>query len=271
MVFAAAMVAGSCATFAQQTFIEAQRRHNAEMTEVQPTWMGPLIQSDPRLAQAVRLSFASFYAPGAHTVSYGNNHGVSVIAAKRFQFDFDPPSYFQNHSATLNDGFGNAFTQVKYRIASGNAEQGNFAVTAIGAYGFAPRIYQNGLLTSVYLPKLAAGIARGHFNVQSTLGGMLPTSKVDLQGRAIEWNATLQWHANPHVYVDVENNTTFNMGGPLNGKTQNFVTPAAYYVVRGKEWKPTHPVFVFDAGMQIATTSFHTYNHNLVSEMRILF
>jgi len=271
MVLVADMVAGSCAAFAQQSFIQSQRRHNAAMTEVQPTWMGPLIQSDPRLAQSVRLSVSSFYAPGAHTISYGNNHGVSMIAARRFQFDFVPPSYFQNHSATLNDGFGNVFTQVKYRIASGNAEQGNFAVTAIVSHGFAPRINQNGLLTSVYGPKLAAGIARGHFNVQSTLGGVLPTGKVDVQGRAIEWNATLQWHANPHVYVDVENNATFNMGGPLNGKTQNFVTPAAYYVVRGKEWKPTHPVFVFDAGMQIATTSFHTYNHNLVLEMRILF
>lgn len=271
VVLAGAMLTGSCAGFAQQTFLQAQRRHNAEMTELQPTWMGPVMQSDPRLSQSVRLSFSSFYAPGLHTVIYGNNHGVSMIAAKRFQIDFVPPSYFQNHSATLDDGFGNIFTQVKYRIASGNAEHGNFAVTAILTYGFAPRIYQNGLLTSVYGPKVAAGVARGHFNVQTTLGGMLPSSKVDLQGRAIEWNTTLQWHANPHVYVDVEDNTAFNLGGPLNGKTQNFVTPAAYYVVKGKEWKPTHPVFVFDAGMQIATTSFHLYNHNLVSEMRILF
>ena len=26
-----------------------------------------------------------------------------------------------------------------------------------------------------------------------------------------------------------------------------------------------------DAGMQIATSGFHTYNHNLISEVRVLF
>jgi len=36
-------------------------------------------------------------------------------------------------------------------------------------------------------------------------------------------------------------------------------------------WGPTHPFLVFAEGMQIATSRFHTYNHNLISEMRILF
>ena len=52
---------------------------------------------------------------------------------------------------------------------------------------------------------------------------------------------------------------------------QNFVTPAAFYVVRPKNWKPTHPFLIFDGGMQIATSGFHTYNHNLISEVRVLF
>jgi hypothetical protein len=41
--------------------------------------------------------------------------------------------------------------------------------------------------------------------------------------------------------------------------------------VKRKAWKPAHAVVVFDAGMQIATSQFHRYNHNLISEMRILF
>ena len=53
--------------------------------------------------------------------------------------------------------------------------------------------------------------------------------------------------------------------------TENFVTPAAFYVVRSKNWKPTHAFLVFDGGMQIATSGFHPCNHNLISEMRILF
>ena len=254
-----------------QSYIERFRTHNAEMTAVQPSWMGPLVQPDSRLAQAVRVSFADAHAPGAQVFSYGNNHGISVLAARRFQFDFDPPSFFRNHSSAYKDGFGNAFTQVKYRIASGNAEHGNFTLTAILTHGFAPRSYQNAMFSAYEFPKIASGKAFGRFNVQTVLGGELPTAKVALQGRAINWNVTGQVHPSGHVWFDVEDNATFNYGGPCDGKTQNFLTPAAYYMVRRKDWAPTHGVVVFDAGMQIATSRFYLYNHNVIAEMRVLF
>ena len=241
------------------------------MTDVQPTWMGPLIQSDSRLGQGIKVSVSNANAPGAQIVSYGNNKGFSTIAARRFQFDFNPPSYFRNHSATQKDGFGNAATQVKYRIASGNAEHGNFAVTAILYRNFTPGSNQNAMLTGAYFPKLAVGKAFGRFNMQTVVNGVLPTGKTALQGRAVEWNLTAQVHASGHVWFDVENNAAFILGGPCDGKKQNFVTPAAFYMLRRKEWQPTHPALVFAMGMQIATSSFHMYNQNLVTEMRILF
>jgi hypothetical protein len=265
-----AILVCTCAVSAQQSAYEQFSAHNAAMTAVQPAWMGPLIQPDSRLGQAVRLSVSNAHFPGAQTLNYGNNHGISVIGGTRFQFDIDPPSFFRNHSATLKDGFGNAATQVKYRIASGNAEHGNFAVTGILTRSFTPGSYQNGMYSGAFFPKLAAGRAFGRFNVQSTLGGVLPTSKIYLQGRAIEWNATAQVHPVANVWMDVENNATFNYG-VFDGKTQNFVTPAAFYRVRRNNWSPTHPVVVFDAGMQIATSSFHIYNHNLITEMRMMF
>jgi hypothetical protein len=256
---------------AQRSAYEQFRSKNAEMAEVQPTWMGPLMQSDARLAQAMKFSVSNATAPGARIVSYGNNKGFSLLAGRRFQFDFNPPSYFRNHSATLSDGFGNASTQIKYRIASGNAEHGNFAVTAILSRAFGGGFEQNGMLTDFYCPKIAAGKALGRFNVQSALNGELPAGKVDLQGRAIEWNTTVQMHTSAHTYFDVENNAAWFKGGLIDGKMQNFLAPAGYYVVRRKGWEPTHVVVVFDAGMQIATSSFHCYNHNLITEMRLLF
>jgi hypothetical protein len=266
-----ACIASPGASTAQQSPLERFREHNAQMTSVQPSWMGPLIQSDPRLAQAVKLSVSNSQSPSAQVISYGNNHGVSVVAFRRFQFDFIPPSFFRNHSPVLKDGFGNAATQVKYRIASGNEEHGNFALTAIVTHGFAPRAYQNGVLSSYYSPRLAAGMAFGRFNVQSTLGGFLPTDKVSAQGRAIEWNTTAQVHPARNVWIDVEDNVAFNIGGAFDGTTQNFVTPAAFYLARRGDWGPRHPAYIFGTGMQIATTTFHQYNHNLITEMRILF
>lgn len=241
------------------------------MAALQPSWIAPLIQTDSRLGQGIKFSVSNSRAPGIHQIIYGNGHGFSTIVARRFQFDFNPPSWFRNHSATLKDGFGNAGAQVKVRIASGNAEHGNYALTAVLTHDFAPRGRQNGLLTSVYYPKLGAGRAFGRFNVQTMLDGTLPTGKIAAQGRSIDWNTTAQFHANPHVWLDLENNATFIHGGPWDGATQNFVTPAAFYVVRRKSWGPAHALLIFDAGMQIATTRFHENNHNLITEMRLGF
>lgn len=271
LALAAAIFCSGTLAYAQQSFYEKFRSHNAAMAEVQPDWMGPLIQSDARLGQAIRLSVSDAGAPGEQILSYGNNHGVSVVAARRFQFDFDPPSFFRNHSAAYPDGFGNAGVQVKYRIASGNAQHGNFALTAIDYHGFAPRASQNGMLSAYESPRIAAGIARGRFDVQSTFGGVLPTSKIAAQGRMIEWNVTGQVHPTANTWFDIEDNMTFNVGGPSDGETQNFITPAAFYMLRRKQWGPAHAALIFDGGMQIATSRFHTYNHNLVSELRIVF
>jgi hypothetical protein len=268
---AAAFACSSCVASAQQSFYERLRSNNASMTALQPTWMGPLIQSDGRLGQAIRFSVSNSTISGAHPLNYGNGKGIAMVVDRRFQIDLDPPAYFRNHSSTMKDGFGNAGTQVKYRIASGNAQHGNYAVSAVLYHAFAPRVYQNLLLTSFYVPSIAAGKAFGRFAVLENVGGFLPTSKIAQQGRGIEWNSTAQMHVSKYAWVDVEDNATFFRAGPFDGKTQNFITPAAFYMIRRKEWKPEQASVVFATGMQIATSNFHYYNHNLVTEMRVIF
>jgi hypothetical protein len=250
LALSASCLASARPAVAQSSFYQQIRAHNSAMTAVQPSWMAPLCQTDSRLGQGIKFSVANLRAPGMQQIIYGNNHGFSTIVGNRFQLDFDPPSWFRNHSATLNDGFGNAAAQVKVRIASGA---------------------QNGYLSSVYFPRLGAGRAFGRFNVQTMLDGSLPTGKIAAQGRAIDWNVTAQLHPNLHVWLDLENNATFIHAGPFDGATQNFVTPAAFYMVRRRSWGPTHALLTFDAGMQIATTRFHYYNHNLITEIRVGF
>ena len=256
---------------AQESRYEQIRAHNAAMTAVQPSWMGPLMQSDARLAQGMKISVSQAHAPGAQIISYGNNHGMTLLSGTRLQLDMNPPSFFRNHSAALPDGFGNAGAQVKYRIASGNAQHGNYAVSAIAHHGFARGVEQNGFLSSFYCTKIAAGKAWGRFALIDALGGVLPTQKIYAQGRAIEWNTTAQVHAGANAWFDFEENATFFRDGPNDGETQNFVTPAAFFRVHRNNWEPQHAVLVFGGGMQVATTRFHLYDHNLVTEMRLLF
>ncbi len=241
------------------------------MRAVQPSWMAPLTQPDARLGQGLRISVSNFSSPGAHPLVYGNNEGISVIAGNRLQFEFIPPSFFRNHSSAHKDGFGNAGVEVKARIASGNAEDGNYAVTAVLYHSFAPRGYQNGAQTGIYRPSIVIGRAFRRVILLSAVGGDLPTGEIYEQGRGIEWKMTAQVHPTGRTWFDVEDDALFIHGGPHDGRMQNFITPAAFYMVRRPGFGPAHTGVIFDCGMQIATSTFYFYNHNVITEMRVVF
>jgi hypothetical protein len=257
---------------AQQTFRERFFAHNATMSAFQPTWPTPIVESDPRLTQYYRFAFSNEYTTaGTQTVNYGNARGGGIVAWNRCQFDVLPPPYIQ-HNSTATDGFGDTSLLMKFRIASANADHGTYIVTALLTRTFATGSAKNGALTGSWNPTLLGGIGiTKKINVESSLGGTMPTSKIATQGRSIVWNSMVQDHLTRSVWLELENNATFYNRGPHDGLMQNFITPGAFYVFRLKDWKPTHPFLVFGGGMQIATSHFHNYNHNLIAEMRILF
>lgn len=265
-------LAGASAAPAQQAFRERFTEHNASMAKLQPSFITPIMGADPRLIQYARASFSSEYTSShTQTVNYGNARGIGLVAGNRFEFDYVPSPYIQ-HNSTAADGFGDTSTLVKYRIASGNAQHGNFDVAAMVSHSFATGSASNGGKTDCYTPTLAGGYAfHRYFDVISSLGGSMPTGKIATQGRSIAWNTETQMHATKYVWFEVENNATFYFAGSHDGKMQNFVLPGAFYVVKKSSWKSTHPFLIVDSGMQIATSGFHTYNHNLISEMRVLF
>lgn len=242
------------------------------MTDLQPALVTPLVAPDPRLIQYARFSVSHEYTSShAETVSYGNCRGAGVIVARRFEFDWMPPPYIQHNRRLVADGAGDTSLIAKFRIASGNKENGNFDIAAMVSKTFATGSYKNGAPTGSFTPTLVGGYAFGRFGVISGLGAVLPTGKVAQQGRTILWNTTLQFHATRHIWFEAEDNATFYRGGSHDGEMQNLATPAAFFVFRRKDWKPTHPFVIVNGGMQIATSGFHTYNHNTITEIRVLF
>ena len=135
------------------TWMHAQRsfsEHNSTMASLQPIFVTPLVAPDPRLIQYARFSVSHEYNPeGAETVNYGNGRGGGVISGNRFEFDFIPPPYVQ-HNSTADDGFADTSALAKYRIASGNAEHGNFEIAAILSHCFATGSHKNGATTDSY-------------------------------------------------------------------------------------------------------------------------
>lgn len=241
------------------------------MAKIQPPLITPLIAPDPRVVQYIKFSFANQYTnSGTQTVNFGNARGMGLVAGNRIEIDFIPPSYIE-HNSKVMDGFGDFTSLVKYRIVSRGPKEGSYVLSGILSHCFATGSYQNGAATDSYAPTVVFGKAFGKFDAISSLGGVLPTGKIYLQGRSILWNEVIQMHATRSVWFEVENNATYWDGGTKAGKAQNFITPTVFYVIRRKEWKATHPFFIVDSGMQIATSGFHSYNHNTISELRFLF
>jgi len=257
---------------APQSFPQRFFAHNSEMTRLQPSFVTPLVSADPRIIQYARFAVSSEFTPqDTRTVSFGNSRGAGLIAFRRFEFDWLPPSYIEHHSAA-KDGAGDTSVAAKYRIVSANAEHGNFEFSALLNRCFPTGSHSNGAATGTWTPTVAAGYAfLRHYDVISTLGGTLPTGKIEQQGRTIAWNALVQVHIMPHLWVEAENNANFYFAGNHDGRMQNFATPAAFFVVRRKQWNPTHPYAIAGGGMQIATSHFHTCNHNLIADVRLIF
>ena len=176
-------VARRAAPVAQQTLMARFMAHNTAMGALQPSLITPLVAPDPRLVQYAKLSFSNQYTPaGTQTVNYGNARGGGIIAFHRFEFDGIPPPYIQ-HNGSAKDGFGDMSVMGKVRLASGNAEHGNFVVAAMLSHTFALGSHKNGAPTDAFLPTLVAGKAfKKHYDIINSLGGVMPQAKSPHKG-----------------------------------------------------------------------------------------
>lgn len=269
---ASAATNAKAGTPAPSTFAQRFLAHTYEMSKIQPLSTTPFVLPDPRLVQYARFAVSHQYTPaGTQTINYGSAHGGGVILYHRFQLDFAPPSYIV-HNSTVKDGSGDATLLVKWRVASSGPAHHNYVVTADLAKSWATGSYSNGSRTGVFTPIVAVSKGFGNKNfVLSSLSATLPTGKIKTQGRTIMWNEAYQAHPISWFWIDVEDNASFYKGGANDGKVQNFLTPGFFVTLRRKSWAPTHPFISVGEGMQIATSHYHAYNHNLISDFRFVF
>jgi hypothetical protein len=173
------------------------------------------------------------------------------------------------------DGWGDFSFLVKYRIASGNEKRGTYTLSAWVLTTVPSGSFKNGSTNASVQPNVGGGKGFGHFDVQSSLGATLPTGApaTTTAGRPILWNTVAQYRVGKLFWPELESNATFYKGGTNDGKTQEFITPG---LMIGKcAFHPANPKartgLAFGAGMQVATSRFHTYNHNLVMTARLIF
>ncbi|HKD48121.1 MAG TPA: hypothetical protein VKB67_10585 [Rhizomicrobium sp.] len=196
----------------------------------QPGWSSPIATTTPLLEQRFRFEIEDQHSGnGASTTILDGGRGLDLIVSENNEIQIALAPYeFRSGTAKSpgHTGFGDwAFLRLKQRLASSPEDQDNYVVSAWlqvqAPVGIAP--FTNGEWT--FLPTLGFGKGFGSFDIQATLGGVIPTGNVAALGRQIQSNTALQYHVAKIFWPELEVNWTYYAGGPRDGLNQVFLTP----------------------------------------------
>ena len=244
--------------------------HRVDRTkEEQPHWLTPVATTTPRLEEEYRYDqLWQTNADGITTNNYGGGKGLELIPFERVEVIVNVPPYLMHNDPAVHDGFGDLAFLLKYRLFSANEQHGNYILTAFLGWSFPTGDHKNGAPHPVITPTLAYGKGFGNFDLQGTFGVSIPTADAGVLGRTYAWNNTFQYRLFRKLWPEVELNSAFFQDGNNDGQKQNFVTPGLV-LGRFELWKRVG--LTLGAGYQIATTHFHTTNHNAILSIRFPF
>jgi hypothetical protein len=255
--------------FAQNGYFSGWFARVDKTKDEQPHWVTPLATTTPRLEEEYRYDQVwQENAKGITTNNYDGGKGLELIPCEKVEIIFNVPPYIAHNNPNVKDGWGDAAFLVKYRLLSANEERGGYILTAFLGWSVPTGQFSNGALHPVITPTIAYGKGFGNFDVQGTFGVGLPTADTSILGRTIAWNSAFQYRLFRKFWPEVELNSTFFQDGKNDGLKQNFVTPG---LVMGRFRLAGRVGFTVGGGYQIATTRFHTTNHNAILTVRFPF
>lgn len=235
----------------------------------QPHWVTPVATTTPRLEEEFRYDQVwQTNNEGVTTDSYDGGKGLELIPFEKVEVILNVPPYLEHHAPAVHDGFGDVAFLVKYRLLAANEQHGGYILTAFLGWSLPTGDHKNGALHAVITPTIAYGKGFRDFDLQGTFGVALPTADIDKVGRNYLWNNAFQYRVFKKFWPEVELNSTFFQDGKNGGLQQNFITPG---LVMGRFRLAGRVGFTFGAGFQIATTHFHTSNHNSILTIRFPF
>jgi hypothetical protein len=259
----------STLSFAQDGYFSDWFARVDKTKDEQPHWVTPLATTTPRLEEEYRYDQTwQPNAKGVVTDSYDGGKGLELIPFEKVEVILNLPPYIDHNNPKARNGWGDVAFLVKYRLLSANEEHGSYILTAFLGWSLPTGQFSNGALHPVITPTIAYGKGFGNFDLQGTIGVGLPTADTSTLGRTIAWNNTFQYRVVRKFWPEVELNSTFFQDGKNDGQKQNFVTPG---LVMGRFRLIGRVGFTVGGGYQIATTQFHTTNHNAILSIRFPF
>jgi len=263
---------GTQAVVAQSGFFKSWEERVRATSARQPAWPVPVVSPSSVIVQLARIDFIHQYtSTRTETWNYDNGKGFNLIPFARTEVDINLPPYVQHNSSTVRDGAGDVSFVAKYRPFAAN-EKGNYSTAIQVAFSVPTGSYKNGTATSTITPTFVGGKGFGKFDIQSAIGGTLPTSSANTIGRTIAWNTAAQYRLGKYLWPELEANASYFHGGANDKKNQVFLTPGLIVSKIKLSSDPKSRLgLVLGSGFQIATSKFHSYNHSLILTGRLVF
>jgi hypothetical protein len=234
----------------------------------QPHWIAPVFTATARLEQMYVYDISQQSTAKGDLTNFGGGRGLLLIPAEHINVVTTPPAYFAHQNGKIKDGFGDLSFLLKYRLAAANEQQGNYVATAFLSTSIPTGTYNTGAPHALITPSFGFGKGWGHFDVQSTVGIGIPVADRDKLGTPVSCNAAFQYVFFRKLWPELEINSTIFPNGPNAGNAQVFLSPG---LVLGKFHLWRRLGFAVGGGVQIATTHFHTLNHNRILSLRFPF
>jgi hypothetical protein len=233
----------------------------------EPNWLSPLATTSGRLKQEFRYDvWRQPGTAGDTDYNFGAGKGLEFILAPRIQLMVGPLPYIAHEGGKTPDGYADIPVMLKVGLAAAGPGEGDYLVTLLLSATVPGG--SNSMRDAVISPGIALGKGWKNFDVQTTLGGNLPTGDTATLGRQLLSNTAFQYRTPWMLWPEIEVNSTSFFVGKNAGRTQVFLTPGLGFG-RIRLWRALK--FSSAAGMQIAATRFHTYNHRAIFSVRYSF
>lgn len=230
-------------------------------SQEQPIWPAAMVTQTPRLEEYMQYSQGWQQTPGGiQSTQYAAPFtGMKNIVGENLALALSPPMYATDVGAPGVSGFGDAAASLKYRIASANEENGNYAVSVLllTEAPIGPVPVSTGAW--VFDPYLVAGKGWGHFDIQGGVDVAIPTGRSAELGTPASLRVAMQYNWLTYLWPTVEVFSTYWVNGPYSGETQVVLMPEleiGYIPIPG-----TRYMVVLGVGYEIAVSEPAIFNH----------
>ena len=196
--------------------------------DTQPSWSSPVVTTTGLLEQRVRFDIAQQQAGnGTHTTVLDLGKGLDLVVADNTEIQIGAVPYSLRTAGTNSlTGFNDwPFLRLERRLASAPAGAGNYVLTAWLTVQAPAGSAQLSSGAWVWQPTLAFGKGWGDFDIQGTVGGILPASRADSIGYQVQTNLALQYEVMRVIWPELEVNWTWFANGQRGGLNQVYLTP----------------------------------------------